>query len=62
MLPDSTNRAANDQPSEGTFEPAESELCPEDFYYEGPYLVFTAVYHLKRGYCCNSDCRHCPYK
>jgi Family of unknown function (DUF5522) len=39
-----------------------TELAPEDFYYEGPYLVFTAAYHLKRGYCCNSDCRHCPYK
>lgn len=38
------------------------ELAPEDFYYEGPYLVFTAAYHRKRGYCCNSDCRHCPYK
>jgi hypothetical protein len=25
-------------------------------------MVFTAAYHLKRGYCCNSDCRHCPYK
>jgi hypothetical protein len=37
-------------------------LPPEDFYYEGPYMVFTAAYHLKRGYCCNSDCRHCPYK
>jgi len=36
-------------------------LAPEDFYYEGPYLVFTAAYHLKRGYCCNSGCRHCPY-
>jgi hypothetical protein len=39
-----------------------SELAPEDFYMDGPYLVFTAAYHLKRGYCCNSDCRHCPYK
>jgi len=38
------------------------ELRPEDFYYEGPYLVFTAAYHLRRGYCCNSGCRHCPYK
>ncbi len=38
------------------------ELAPEDFYYEGPYLVFTAAYHTKRGYCCNSDCRHCPYR
>jgi Family of unknown function (DUF5522) len=43
-------------------EPGAEELRPEDFYYEGPYLVFTAAYHLKRGYCCNSDCRHCPYK
>jgi hypothetical protein len=37
-------------------------LRPEDFYMEGPYLVFTAAYHLRRGSCCNSDCRHCPYK
>lgn len=37
-------------------------LSSEDFYYEGPYLVFTAAYHLKRGYCCNSGCRHCPYR
>jgi hypothetical protein len=61
-MPDATNRAAKDQPLEETSGPAASELSPEDFYYEGPYLVFTAVYHLKRGYCCNSDCRHCPYK
>jgi Family of unknown function (DUF5522) len=38
------------------------DLGPGDFYYEGAYLVFTAAYHLKRGYCCNSNCRHCPYK
>ena len=24
-------------------------------------LVFTEVYHLKRGYCCGSSCRHCPF-
>ncbi len=45
-----------------TTESQTDQLRPEDFYYEGPYLVFTAAYHLKRGYCCNSDCRHCPYK
>jgi hypothetical protein len=39
-----------------------AELAPEDFYFEGPYLVFTEAYHLKRGYCCNSDCRHCPFR
>jgi Family of unknown function (DUF5522) len=43
-------------------EQGSEELRAEDFYYEGSYLVFTAAYHLKRGYCCNSDCRHCPYK
>lgn len=37
-------------------------LDPEDYYFEGPYMVFTAAYHLKRGYCCNSGCRHCPYR
>jgi Family of unknown function (DUF5522) len=42
--------------------PTQSALTEEDFYYEGPYLVFTAVYHVKRGYCCNSTCRHCPYQ
>ena len=42
------------------FEP--SALAPEDFYFEGEYMVFTAAYHLKRGYCCNSECRHCPYR
>ncbi len=38
------------------------ELIPGDAYQEGPYVVFTAQYHLRRGYCCNSECRHCPYK
>jgi hypothetical protein len=40
----------------------EGKLRPEDFYMEGPYLVFTAAYHLRRGHCCNSNCRHCPYQ
>ncbi len=33
-----------------------------DYYMEGAYLVFTRHYLLRRGYCCNSGCRHCPYK
>jgi Family of unknown function (DUF5522) len=48
--------------SEGALPSEGNPLPPEDFYMEGPYLVFTAAYHLRRGYCCNSDCRHCPYK
>jgi hypothetical protein len=34
----------------------------EDFVMEGPYMVFTAAYHLKRGYCCESGCRNCPWR
>ena len=25
------------------------------------YLVMTAHFLKKRGYCCESGCRHCPY-
>jgi hypothetical protein len=32
-----------------------------DYYSEGEAMVFTARYHLRRGYCCESGCRHCPY-
>ncbi|WP_185827228.1 DUF5522 domain-containing protein [Edaphobacter aggregans] len=55
-MPESPNPAPQPPPEDPT------ELADEDFYYEGPYLVFTAAYHLKRGYCCNSNCRHCPYR
>jgi hypothetical protein len=37
-------------------------LQPGDSYRDGPYLVFTRQYHLRRGYCCGSGCRHCPYQ
>lgn len=33
----------------------------EDYYCEGPAMVFTAQFLLRRGYCCESGCRHCPY-
>ncbi|QDK37074.1 DUF5522 domain-containing protein [Bdellovibrio sp. NC01] len=26
------------------------------------YLVFTELFHEKRGHCCQSGCRHCPWK
>jgi uncharacterized protein (TIGR00290 family) len=32
-----------------------------DYYDENGLIVFTEAYHLKRGYCCESGCRHCPY-
>jgi len=34
----------------------------EDYYInQDGNLVFTEAYHLKRGYCCESGCLHCPY-
>ena len=33
----------------------------EDYYSEGEMIIFTARYHLRRGYCCENGCRHCPY-
>jgi hypothetical protein len=40
----------------------EPVLTQEDYYLENGLMVFTAAYHLKRGYCCGSGCRHCPYR
>jgi hypothetical protein len=38
------------------------ELEKDDFYYsKDGYKIFTEKYLLKRGYCCKSGCKHCPY-
>lgn len=35
----------------------------EDYYFsEEGYLIFTEAYHLKRGYCCHNNCKHCPFR
>jgi hypothetical protein len=34
----------------------------EDYYLENGLMVFTASFLLKRGYCCQRGCRHCPYE
>ncbi|MFY8189315.1 MAG: DUF5522 domain-containing protein [Flavobacterium sp.] len=41
----------------------ENKLQEGEDYYITPegYRCFTEKYHLKRGYCCKSGCRHCPY-
>lgn len=33
----------------------------EDYYVENGLMVLTAPYLLRRGYCCEQGCRHCPY-
>ena len=37
------------------------KLSPSDFYIEDGKYVFTEEFHLKRGFCCNSICRHCCF-
>ena len=31
------------------------------FYHENRLVVFTELFHISRGYCCQSGCRHCGY-
>jgi len=33
----------------------------EDYYFENGLMVLTSQYLLRRGYCCEQGCRHCPY-
>ena len=42
----------------------ETNLIENIDYYidENGLFVFTKEYHLKRGYCCGSGCKHCPWK
>lgn len=37
-------------------------ILNRDFYLEGHFEVITSEAHLIRGLCCQSGCRHCPYK
>lgn len=36
-------------------------VAGRDYYVENGRYVFTAWYLLRRGHCCDSGCRHCPY-
>jgi len=34
----------------------------EDYYMnDDGFVVMTSSFLLKRGYCCGSGCKHCPY-
>ena len=41
--------------------PRHPSLEVGDYYLDGLRMVFTERYHIRRGYCCKSGCRHCPY-
>ncbi len=44
-----------------TVSPLPPPLKSGDFYLENGFMVFTKEYHLQRGFCCKSGCRHCPW-
>jgi hypothetical protein len=33
----------------------------KNYYYDKDKVVFTEHFLLNRGFCCNNNCRHCPY-
>jgi hypothetical protein len=38
------------------------KITDDKFYYlENGKVVFTPEYHMARGHCCGSKCRHCPF-
>jgi len=49
--------SAEDPDHDNTIGPSEP-----DYYFENGLLVYTAAHHLRRGSCCGSGCRHCPYE
>jgi hypothetical protein len=43
-------------------EPKQERLVEgRDYYFENGLMVLTEYFLLKRGYCCENGCRHCPY-
>jgi hypothetical protein len=41
--------------------PSAAVIEGRDYYLEGGLMVFTERFLLRRGFCCESGCRHCPY-
>lgn len=43
--------------------PEAGQPLQKGFHYEmeGSNLVFTEAYHMIRGHCCRSGCKHCVY-
>ena len=57
----SGNTADVDQDNAPSSREDEELLEGRDYYLEDGLFVFTAAFLRKRGYCCESGCRHCPY-
>lgn len=38
-------------------------VLADDYYFDATGLmVFSSAYLSRRGFCCENDCRHCPYQ
>ncbi|MGN6505628.1 MAG: DUF5522 domain-containing protein [Tepidisphaeraceae bacterium] len=46
----------------GSPEPVSGGAEGDDGYFENGRWVFSAAHHLRRGFCCQNRCRHCPYR
>ena len=60
-----TEHATMDDSAEDVGSPTRDEEQLQaglDYYLENGLFVFTAAFLRKRGYCCESGCRHCPYQ
>ena len=51
----------NKQPKKSVSSESSEATKQADYYFENGLMVMTKAYHLKRGYCCGSKCRHCPF-
>jgi hypothetical protein len=34
----------------------------DNFYWENGFVVFKESFLIRKGSCCGSGCRHCPYE
>lgn len=50
-----------DETADGGTEEVRALQEGDDYYLENGLMVFTAAFLQRRGYCCESGCRHCPY-
>ena len=64
VIGDLEDLGGNGDAAEGFAVRHEQACAQGQLTYEDPatgYQVFTRVAHEKRGWCCGSGCRHCPY-
>ena len=69
MSSDDVNDNPNSSPisndkSKPSVEGAREEVLPraDEYYFnEDGLMVLKAKFLLRRGYCCENGCRHCPY-